>query len=79
MTWNEEFALPDQSCSVSHIQDYLKYILLNMEWQTELPDGSYSVSNNQDYFEDILKKYGEKTDNPSMKIYANKIQKQIYI
>ena len=26
-TWNEEFELPDGSYSVSHIQDYLDYIL----------------------------------------------------
>ena len=26
-TWNDEFELPDGSYSVSHIQDYFKYIL----------------------------------------------------
>ena len=26
-TWNEEFTLPDGSCSVSDIQDYFEYIL----------------------------------------------------
>ena len=26
-TWNEEFELPDGSCSVSDIQDYFEYIL----------------------------------------------------
>ena len=25
-TWNDEFELPDGSCSVSDIQDYFKYI-----------------------------------------------------
>ena len=40
----------------------------------ELPDGSYSVSNIQDYFEYILKKHGENIDNPSVKIYVNKIE-----
>ena len=39
----------------------------------ELPDGSYSVSDIQDYFEYILKEYGENTDNPSIRIYVNKI------
>ena len=29
-TWNEEFELPDGSCSVSDIQDYFEYILKNM-------------------------------------------------
>ena len=36
----------------------------------ELPDGSYSVSNIQDYFEYIFKKHGEKTINPSIRIYG---------
>ena len=40
----------------------------------ELPDGSYSVSDIQDYFEYILKKHGENIDNPSVKIYVNKIE-----
>ena len=37
----------------------------------ELPDGSYSVSDIQDFFEYIL---GEETDNPSIRIYVNKIE-----
>ena len=43
----------------------------------ELPDGSYSVSDIQDYFEYILKKHGENIDNPSVKIYVNKIENRI--
>ena len=43
----------------------------------ELPGGLYSVSNIQDYFEYILKKHGENIDNPSLKIYANKLQNEI--
>ena len=48
-------------------------------WNEEfkLPDGSYSISDIQDYFEYILKKYGEKTVNPSMRIYINKIENRI--
>ena len=43
-----------------------------------LPDGSlYFVSNIQDYFEYILKKHGENIDNPSVKIYVNKIENRI--
>ena len=34
---------------------------------------SYFVSDIQGYFEYILKKHGEKTDNPSIRIYVNKI------
>ena len=43
----------------------------------ELPDGSYSVSDIQDYFEYILKKRSESVDNPSIKIYVNKIENRI--
>ena len=43
----------------------------------ELPDGSYSVSDIKDYFEYILKKHGESTDNPSVRIYINEIEKRI--
>ena len=43
----------------------------------ELPDGSYFVSDNQDYFEYILKKHETVTDNPSIKIYINKIKNRI--
>ena len=40
----------------------------------ELPDGSYFVSDIQDYFEYILKKHETVTDNPSIRIYINKIE-----
>ena len=43
----------------------------------ELPDGSYSVSDIQDYFEHILKKHSESVDNPSIRIYLNKIKNRI--
>ena len=43
----------------------------------ELTDGSYSVSDIQDCFEYILKKHGENADNPSIRIYANKIENSI--
>ena len=43
----------------------------------ELQDGSYSISNIQDYFEYILKKYSENDDNPSVRIYVNKIENRI--
>ena len=44
----------------------------------ELPDWSYFISDIQDYFEYILKKnHGEKTVNPSIKIYLNKIENRI--
>ena len=43
----------------------------------ELPDGSYSMSDIQDYFEYILKKHSESVDNPSIKIYVNKIENMV--
>ena len=43
----------------------------------ELPDRSYSLSDIQDYFEYILKKQGENIDNPSIRIYVNKIESRI--
>ena len=49
-TWNEEFDLPDGSCSISDIQDYFEY---------------------------ILKKHSEIVDNPSIRIYVNRIENRI--
>ena len=40
-------------------------------------DGSYSTPDIQDYFEYILKKHREKTVNPSIRIYTNKIENRI--
>ena len=47
----------------------------------ELPNGSCSISDIQDYFEYTLKKHKElrfiKIDNPSIRIYVNKIEERI--
>ena len=43
----------------------------------ELPDGSDSASDIQDYFEYILKKHVENIDNPSIRIYVNRIENRI--
>ena len=43
----------------------------------ELPDGSYSVSDIQDYFGYILKKHRESVDNPSIRMYINRIENRI--
>ena len=43
----------------------------------ELPDGSYSISDIQDYFEYILKKHSKSVDNPSVRIYINRIENRI--
>ena len=44
-------------------------------WSEEfqLPDGSYSIPDIQDYSKYILKKHSESVDNPSIRIYVNKI------
>ena len=46
-------------------------------YKFKLPDRSYSASDIQDYFQYILKKYGEKTDNPSMRICVKEIENRI--
>ena len=43
----------------------------------ELPDGSYSISDIQDYFEYILKRHSQSVDNPSIRIYVNRIENRI--
>ena len=40
----------------------------------DLPDGSYSIDDIQDYFEFFMKKHVILNDNPSIKIYSNKIK-----
>ena len=42
-----------------------------------LPDGSYSIDGIEDYFEFIMKKHVILTDNPSIKIYSNKIKNRM--
>ena len=43
----------------------------------ELPDGLYSISHIQNYFDYIPRKHWEKTVNPVIKIYVNKIENKI--
>ena len=43
----------------------------------DLPDGSYTIYDIQDYFDFIIRKREALTDNPSTKIYSNKIKKRI--
>ena len=44
-TWNEEFELPDGSCSVSNIQDQFEYIIKNYEAVTDNPSIMVEVNN----------------------------------
>ena len=61
----------------SYKNDKFKISAPTRNAEPELPDGSNSVSDIQDCFKYILKKYGEKTDNPSIRIYVNKTEKKI--
>ena len=56
-----------------------KFKILGPTWneEFELPDGSYSASDIPDYFKYILKKHETVTDNPSIRIYVNKIENRI--
>ena len=43
----------------------------------DLPDGSYTIDDIQEYFEFVMKKHAILNDNPSIKIYSNKIKNRI--
>ena len=56
-----------------------KFKISAPRWREEfkLPDGSYSISAIQDYFEYSFKKHSESVDNPSIRMYINKIENRI--
>ena len=56
-----------------------KFKISSLTWsdEFELPDGSYSISDIQDHFEYILKKHSQNVDDPSIKIYVNKIGNRV--
>ena len=54
----------------------LKYLLQHGVMNLNL-NGSYLISDIQHYFEYILKKHSESVDNPSIRIYVNKIENRI--
>ena len=51
----------------------------NNKFKISVPTWSeeFSIPDIQDYFEYILKKHSESVDNPSIRIYVNKIQNRI--
>ena len=61
----------------SHNNNKFKISASTWSEEFQLPDGSYSVSDIQDYFEYILKKHSESVDNPSIRIYINRIENRI--
>ena len=66
-----------KNIKTSYKNNKFKISALTWNDELELPDGSYSVSDIQDYFEYISKKHSEGVDNPSIRIYINKIEKRI--
>ena len=61
----------------SYNNNKFKISALTWNEEFELPDGSYLVSDIQNYFEYILKEHSEDIDNPSIRIYVNKIENRI--
>ena len=61
----------------SHNNNKFKISVPTWSEEFELSDASYSVSDIQDYFEYILKKRSESVDNPSIRIYVNKIENRM--
>ena len=56
-----------------------KFKISTLTWndEFEIPDGSYLMSDIQGYFKSVLKKHGENNNNPSIRIYVNKIENRI--
>ena len=61
----------------SYINNKFKISAPTWSKEFKLPDGSYSITDILDYFEYILKKHSENNDNPSIRIYVNKIENRI--
>ena len=61
----------------SHNNNEFKISTPTWSDEFELLDGSYLISDIQYYFEYILKKHCENVDNPSIRIYVNKIEIRI--
>ena len=61
----------------SHNNNKFKISAPTWSEEFKLPDGSYSVSDIQDYFEYMLKKHSESVNNPSIRMYVNRIENRI--
>ena len=66
-----------KNIKISYKNNKLKISAPTWNEEFELPHGSYSVSDIQDYFENIIKKHETVTNNPSVRIYVNKIENRI--
>ena len=71
------FTIHGKNIKRSHKNNKLKISPPARNEEFELPDGSYSISNIDDYFEYTLKKHETVADNPSIRIYINKIENRI--
>ena len=60
-----------------HKNNKFKISTPTWNYKFRLPEGSYSVLNIQEYFGYIIKQYETLTDNPSIRIYINKIKSRI--
>ena len=67
------FTIHGKNIKKSYKNNKFKMSALTRNEEFELTDESYAVSNIQDYFEYIFKKHGEKIENPSIRMYGNKI------
>ena len=56
-----------------------KFKITSLTWSDgfELPHGSYLISDIQNYFQQYIQKHNENVDNPSIRIYVNKIENRI--
>ena len=61
----------------SHNNNKFKISAPTWSEESELPDGSYLVSDIRDYFKYILKKHSQSVDNPSIRMYINRIENRI--
>ena len=63
-----------KNIQISYKNKKFKILASTRNEEFELPDGSYSITDIQDYFESMFKTHGEKTVNPSLRIYINKTE-----
>ena len=71
------FTIHGENIKKSYKSNRFKIPALTWNEKFELSDGSYSVSDIQEYLEYIIKKHATVIDNPSIRIYVNKIEKRI--
>ena len=66
-----------EKCKESYNNNKFKISAPTWSEELKIPDGSYSVSDIQYYFEYILKEHSESVDNPSIRMYINRIENRI--